>query len=121
MYTAMDFRDDMKSVATYNEPKKALNQLKRLNRKVKETIEYFGFKAGKPYSQKEHNTIVVHYPVIVEDVDSDEIWDKIYKEVSSEFDDIVESFKLDEVWGWEGLEISKKSPNDTIDMMVYLK
>jgi hypothetical protein len=121
MYTAMNFTSDMQSISTINDPKKSLNQLKRLDRKVKETIESFGFKSGKPYSQKESNTIVVHYPVVVDTTDSDEIWNKIYREVSSEFDKIVENANLDDIWAWEGMEISKKSPKDTIDMMVYLK
>lgn len=117
MYTALNFEADLKSA---NGPKSALNRLKKINKKVKETIEYYGYKAGKPYSQMERGVLIVHYPVIVDDVNSDETWDHIYKDVSFDVGELLDIFKLDDVIGFEGQEVSKKSKN-TIDIMFYLK
>lgn len=121
MYTANDFHADLKNLSTKNSSQKALNRLNRINKKVRETIRYYGFEAGKPYSQKERDVLIVHYPVIVGDVDSDENWDKIYKDVSFDIAGLLEENNLEDDWGFEGQEISKKSPKDTIDVLVYLK
>lgn len=123
-YNATIFESDMRLISQKNDLKNALNRLKRINRKIKETIKFFGFEMGKPYTQMQgpgNKLLVVHYPVIVGDTDSDEIWNKIEKNVSLEVGELLDTFNLEDVWGWEGIEVSKKSPKDTIDLLFYLK
>ena len=121
MYTANDFVADLKKLSAQSDSTKALNRVKRINKKVRETIGYYGFEAGKPYSQKEHGVLIVHYPVIVGDADSDKNWDKVNKDVSLDIAGLLEDYNLEDAWGFEGQEVSEKSPKDTIDVLIYLK
>lgn len=123
-YNATVFESDMNLIGEKNNPKNALNRLKRINKKVKEAIEFHGFEAGKPYTKMQgpgNKLLVAHYPVVVGDTDNDEIWDKVDGDLSIDVGDLLDNFNLEDAWGWEGIEVSKKSPKDTIDLLFYLK
>ena len=123
-YTAEEFKKDTAVVAYVNDPKEALNKLKKLHKKIKNVVESdYNYNLGKVYTEQKGKNYFVVFPVINKDVEegdevSDEMWNEVDKDVSFWMYQVVEDAKLDEVWSFEG---QREADANTIEVMFYLK
>ena len=84
-YTAEEFKKDTAVVAYVNDPKEALNKLKKLHKKIKNVVESdYNYNLGKVYTEQKGKNYFVVFPVINKDVEEgDEVSDEIILDVSS--------------------------------------